>query len=90
MSSRRSGHLSWVTRAEESAALPMSAAAGILQKSAAIAAILAIPAISRLFVMIVPLYAALRGLVLAERAVPQKPKLRISGLWAFLHNQNRR
>jgi hypothetical protein len=52
--SRFTGHLSWATRAEEPAALPISAAAGRLQRTAAIAATLANPAMSGLFVMMVP------------------------------------
>jgi hypothetical protein len=52
--SRFPGHLSWATYTEELAALPMSAAAGRLQKTAAIAATLANPAMSGLFVMMVP------------------------------------
>jgi hypothetical protein len=52
--SRNPGHLSWVWYTGELAALPMSAAAGRLQRTAAIAATLANPAISGLFVMMVP------------------------------------
>jgi hypothetical protein len=52
--SRFTGHLSWAWYTGELAALPLSAAAGILQRTAAIAATLANPAMSGLFVMMVP------------------------------------